>query len=83
MAYLRHDRGPMYDQLLTHRGRIRRFVIEHANLEGWVVKEELDDQVLNRSRYSDWHRVEQAVRMKVSRLQAEGWDLAHASSTNL
>lgn len=73
----------MYEQLLTHRGRTRRFVIEHATLEGWVVKEELDSEVLNRSCYSDWHRVEQAVRLKVSRLQLEGWDLAHASSTNL
>jgi len=72
----------MYEHTLTHQGRTRRFVIEHAALEGWVVKEELDDHVLDRSRYSDWHRVEQAVRMKVSMLQREGWDLAQASSTN-
>lgn len=72
----------MYEQLLTHAGHTRRFVIEHASLEGWVVEEELDSEVLNRSRYSDWHRVEQAVRLKVTRLQLEGWDLAQASSTN-
>ena len=72
----------MYEQLLTQNGRTRRFVIEAASLEGWVVKEELDSEVLDRSRYSDWHRVEQAVRVKVSRLQQEGWSLRQSSSTN-
>lgn len=72
----------MYEQLLTHNGRTRRFVIEHAALEGWVMREELDSRVLNRSRYSDWHRVEQAVHFKISLLQREGWDLAQTISTN-
>jgi hypothetical protein len=65
----------MIEQRLTHAGHTRRFLIEHATLEGWIVKEELDSEVLNRTRYSDWHRVEQAVRMQVTRLERDGWDL--------
>lgn len=66
----------MFERLLIHEGHTRRFVIETGALEGWVVKEELDSQVLNRSRYRDWHRVEQAVRLKISLLEREGWAIA-------
>ena len=70
----------MIEQRLTHRGHTRRFIIEHAKLEGWVVKEELDSRVLNRTRYRDWHRVEQAVRMQVTLLERDGWDLQPSTS---
>lgn len=63
----------MIEQLLTHQGHTRRFVIEHAQAGGWEVKEELDSQVLSRARYHDWHRVEQAVQLKVSLLERDGW----------
>lgn len=65
----------MIEQLLTHRGHTRRFVIEHVQTGGWEVKEELDSQVLSKARYHDWHRVEQAVQMKVSSLQRDGWNV--------
>mgnify|MGYP000061768484 CR=1 FL=1 len=63
------------ERLLTHKGHIRRFVIEPAKLEGWVVREELDSAVLDRSRFGDWHRLERAVRTKISMLEREGWGL--------
>jgi hypothetical protein len=65
----------MIEQRLTHAGHTRRFIVEHAQREGWVVMEELDSQVLTRTSYRDWHRVEQAVRVQVTRLERDGWNL--------
>ena len=69
----------MIEQRLTQHGHTRRFIIEHASPEGWVVEEELDSEVLNRRQYKDWHRVERAVRMQVSVLEQHGWDLQQAT----
>jgi len=65
--------------LLVNQGHTRRFIIEPAKLEGWVIREELDSRVLNRSRYQDWHRVERAVRVKIEALEREGWSLQTAA----
>ncbi|HUF23311.1 MAG TPA: hypothetical protein VMN81_04215 [Vicinamibacterales bacterium] len=65
----------MLEQLLTHRGHIRRLIIADAHAGGWEITEELDSRLLSRSRYRDWHRVEQAVRLKVSRLEQDGWSV--------
>lgn len=65
----------MIEQRLTHEGHIRRFIIDHAQTGGWELREEMDSREVRRSRYSDWHRVEQAVRMKVCLLQRDGWDV--------
>lgn len=63
----------MFEHLLKHDGHTRRFVVEHVPAGGWEVKEELDSRVLSQARYSDWHRVEQAVGMKMSLLERDGW----------
>ena len=42
-------------------GRVVRFVITRAPL-GWDVRQERDDTVVKETHYSDWHRVERAVR---------------------
>jgi hypothetical protein len=69
---------------LTHGGHTRRFLIEHTSSDGWEVREELDDNVLSRAWYGDWHRVEQAVSVKVCLLEQAGWSLlaSHRVSTN-
>lgn len=65
----------MFEQQLTHEGHVRRFTVEHAQTGGWEIREEIDSREVGRARYSDWHRVEQAVRMKVLRLERDGWNL--------
>ena len=65
----------MLEKRLTHQGHTRRFLIEHTATDGWEVREELDDAVLSRARYGDWHRVEQAVSVKVCLLEQAGWNL--------
>lgn len=69
----------MLETRLTHQGHTRRFFIEHAPDDGWEVREELDNHVLSRARYGDWHRVEQAVSVKVCLLEQAGWHLLAGS----
>jgi hypothetical protein len=68
----------MFETLLTHQGHTRRFLVEHAPAGGWDVREVLDSHELSRAHYADWHRVEQAVHLKVCLLAQDGWRAAPA-----
>ena len=65
---------------LTQAGHTRRFTITEAGSVGWEVRVELDDRVVRRVCYTDWHRVEQAIMsmsLQVSELEQSGWQVAN------
>lgn len=67
----------MFDKQLTRSGHSRRFIVDNNGLgEGWEVRIEHDSEVVERVRYTDWHRVERALTViedEVSELEELGW----------
>ena len=66
----------MFAKELTFAGHVRRFVVVAAGPVGWEVREEQDSAVVRRMCYSDWHRVERALReiaAEIDELQSWGW----------
>ena len=54
---------------------VRRYTIQ-AIESGWEVREEQDAELLRRSHYQDWHRVERArlsFHLKLNALRDQGW----------
>jgi hypothetical protein len=67
----------MFEKELTNAGHVRRFSIGEAG-EGWEVRVEQDSTVVRRVHYTDWHRVERALRRlarEVSDLEDIGWNV--------
>jgi hypothetical protein len=67
----------MFEKELTKGGHVRRFSIWEAG-EGWEVRVEQDSAVVRRVHYTDWHRVERALRRlarEVSDLEDIGWNV--------
>jgi hypothetical protein len=63
-------------QLTSSDGHVHRFLIAPHGALGWEVREERDDLVLRRARYTDWHRVERArtvFELQSSSLRDSGW----------
>lgn len=55
--------------------QIRRYSIQ-ATATGWEVREEQDSEIVRRTHYQDWHRVERArlsIGLKVDLLREQGW----------
>jgi len=46
----------------THSGHTHRFTVTRGEV-GWDVREERDSRVVRRATYTDWHRVERAIRV--------------------
>lgn len=62
-------------RVLRKEQHTRRYSIEVTG-SGWEVREEQDQEVLRRSHYQDWHRVERAWRgftLVVNGLREDGW----------
>ena len=60
---------------LRKADHIRRYSIQ-ATVAGWEVREEQDSEIVRRSYYQDWHRVERALQffsLKLNVLRQEGW----------
>ncbi len=51
----------MMTRELTQAGRVKRVTVTRGAV-GWDVREELDSEVVRQTRYTDWHRVERAIR---------------------
>ena len=51
---------------IRNAGHIDRVTITRGD-DGWDVREERDDQLVRTTRYTDWHRVERAMKMFESR----------------
>jgi hypothetical protein len=67
----------MFTKLLTRSGQVRRFSIITDELgDGWELRVEQDSEIVRRTHYADWHRVERALRLierEVSELEDLGW----------
>ena len=66
----------MFAKVLMHAGHTRGFSVSDLGQEGWEVRIEQDSDVIRRRCYTDWHRVERALRViavEVERLRETGW----------
>jgi hypothetical protein len=66
----------MFAKELQYEGHTRRFSISEIGPAGWEVREEQDNRVVKRVRYTDWHRVERAITtftLQIDDLEARGW----------
>ena len=72
----------MFSKALTLDGHTRTFRVDSLLSQGWEVRILQDSDVVRRTFYSDWHRVERAIgaiEREVSLLESQGWRLAPAS----
>jgi hypothetical protein len=66
----------MFSKELTLAGHTRRYVVDTLGSNGWELRVTQDLDVVRRTCYSDWHRVERAIgtlEREVSNLEAQGW----------
>ena len=69
----------MFSKTLVHSGHVRQFIVQARRASGWEVRVEQDRQVVRRSEYRDWHRLERAItaiEREVGDLVAQGWQPA-------
>jgi hypothetical protein len=69
----------MFSKELTFAGHTRTFSVDPLLSRGWEVRVVHDSDVVRRTCYSDWHRVERAIsaiEREVSQLEAQGWRTA-------
>jgi hypothetical protein len=52
----------MLTREFVHDGHTRRVTITRSDA-GWALREEQDDRVVRDINYTDWHRVERAIRV--------------------
>jgi hypothetical protein len=79
----------MFSRELRFDDHTRIFSVDSQIPQGWEVQVVHDGHVVRRRIYSDWHRVERAIRVmerEVSQLESQGWEPAvapeGAQSTN-
>ena len=63
----------IFAKCLRSQDHTRAFLVNSADVRGWEVLEEEDDQVVRRTRLHDWHRVENAMMRDSSHPAAERW----------
>jgi hypothetical protein len=66
----------IFAKCLRSQDHTRAFLVNSADVRGWEVLEEEDDQVVRRTRLHDWHRVENAMMrfaIRATQLQSAGW----------
>ncbi len=66
----------MFAKELRKDDHVKRFLIQEKGFEGWEIRVEQDDEVLRRTCYTDWHRVERAMHgfsLQINELQDTGW----------
>ena len=81
----------MFSKALTFGGHTRTFRVDSVSARGWEVQVVQDSDVVRRTWYSDWHRVERAIsaiEREVLALEAQGWRVlpeppSTGQSTNL
>ena len=67
----------MYARTLRKAEQEHRFSIIDAGAAGWEVRHELDQRVVKRVLYDDWHRVERArmaIAQEAETLKDAGWN---------
>jgi hypothetical protein len=66
----------MFAKELTQAGHTRRFTVSEAGVVGWEIRIEQDSRVVQQVCYTDWHRVERAMKslsQQIDDLEREGW----------
>ena len=66
----------MFTKAVAREGHTRRFTIGKAGSLGWELRVEEDGVVVEKVAYTDWHRVERALRTiadRISKLEDVGW----------
>ena len=66
----------IFSRRLRNEGHSRGLVVDSANDTGWEVREDEDFQVVKRTSFKDWHRVEKAMMrfaLEATKLQRAGW----------
>jgi hypothetical protein len=69
----------VFDRTLVRADHFRSFRVHPAPHIGWDASERQDDALVDQQHYSDWHRVEQAVRrfrQHIAELVSAGWEEA-------
>jgi hypothetical protein len=64
-----------FSRSVKNEAQTRRYSIS-ATADGWEVRQERNGEVVERVRYSDWHRVEHARRaigIELESLKSQGW----------
>jgi hypothetical protein len=51
----------LFSKRFRSDGHVREFVVDEADERGWQVREERDCQVVKRTWFRDWDRVESAI----------------------
>jgi hypothetical protein len=70
----------VFSRGLTDGSHIHRLDIERAPNEGWKIREQRDSEIVRQVTYSDWHRVELAIRgfsAEAAQLTQRGWRISH------
>ena len=66
----------MFAKELRRAGHTRKFSIRDLGASGWEVRDQHDDRILKHVHYTDWHRVERALKMfhlQIEELESTGW----------
>jgi hypothetical protein len=66
----------VFRKTLVRATHIRSFEVAPLPNVGWEASKRADEHVIQRRRYSDWHRVERVVslfRREISELRQQGW----------
>lgn len=67
---------PLFAKTLVRARQVRTFEIEPVPSAGWEVSERTDQDLIQKRRYSDWHRVERTMdrfTREISELRRQGW----------
>jgi hypothetical protein len=68
----------MFSREFTLADHSRRFTVAPADMGGWELRVMQDRDLVRRTYFSDWHRLERAmsaIEREMSQLIAEGWCL--------
>ena len=66
----------MFSKELSLAGHTRTFSVDVLFPNGWEIRVTVDRNVVRRTIYSDWHRVERAIGVmerEVRVLESQGW----------
>jgi hypothetical protein len=68
--------SPIFKKTLVQGAHVRSFQIHPTAPDGWIASVEADQHIVQRQRYTDWHRVERAAmrfRSAAAELRRAGW----------
>lgn len=67
---------PLLEETLVRAGRMRSFHIDAAPAVGWEASERVNERIVQKQRYTEWHRVERTLsrfKRTIQALRDQGW----------